>query len=350
MKLRAAKAELNPKTLRYDFHGPIGALLTALGVPCVAFVLYFFFLGTFRWLSSCYLSRRCLPNFTKFRMVGGLWDAQCFLTFLAWYVFCLVGWLILPGQWVSGSKLRNGSHQVYKLNGFYTYLLVLSICASAVQPSGALAFTLIRLNQKWPQYITAGIALAFIESLYCYAISFERGTLLSLGGNSGNIIYDNVTNSIWLLVAFQLYYIGDALYNEVYIVHEGLGFMLAIGHFVLVPFTFSLQARYLVFQPQDLSLFWIIIVTILNFVGYHIYRISNAEKHAFRIGKIPKTKVGSRLPISGWWSWSRHSMAIYFAWCFTTGFKSPIPYFYAAFLTGLLTSRQQRDEEICTAK
>lgn len=37
------------------------------------------------------------------------------------------------------------------------------------------------------------------------------------------------------------------------IIHDGFGFMLAFGDLVWVPFTYSLQAFYLVNHPQDLS-------------------------------------------------------------------------------------------------
>lgn len=37
------------------------------------------------------------------------------------------------------------------------------------------------------------------------------------------------------------------------IIHDGFGFMLAFGDLVWVPFTYSLQAFYLVNHPHDLS-------------------------------------------------------------------------------------------------
>lgn len=164
--------------------------------------------------------------------------------------------------------------------------------------------------------------------------------------------FGNVSNSIYLLTMFQLFYVGDALYHEVLyptfdvfqidahyfqdayltsmeIIHEGLGFMLALGHFVVVPFMYSLQTRYLAFQPIQLSHGRMASLFVLNFIGYYIYRASNSEKHAFRQGlnrksefvvhilhhplmnlladpHIIQTKAGSNLLVSGWWGWSRH--------------------------------------------
>lgn len=65
-----------------------------------------------------------------------------------------------------------------------------------------------------------------------------------------------VTSSMWLVCCFQFLYVVDALWYETAIlstmdiVHDGLGFMLVFGDLVWVPFTYSLQARYLVDHPQ----------------------------------------------------------------------------------------------------
>lgn len=65
-----------------------------------------------------------------------------------------------------------------------------------------------------------------------------------------------VSTSMWLVCLFQFIYVLDALWFEkailstMDIVHDGFGFMLAFGDLVWVPFTYSLQARYLVDHPQ----------------------------------------------------------------------------------------------------
>jgi hypothetical protein len=48
------------------------------------------------------------------------------------------------------------------------------------------------------------------------------------------------------------------------ITHDGFGFMLAFGDLMWVPFTFSLQAYYLVHHPNHLSLPWIVGIVTLN--------------------------------------------------------------------------------------
>lgn len=149
--------------------------------------------------------------------------------------------------------------------------------------------------------LTAACSMSFGLSVYVYMSSFRQGRLLASGGNTEYAIYNffigrelnprissfdlkhffelypgmigwlvidlgmlqeqyrqlgYVTSSMWLVCTFQFIYILDALWNEkailstMDIVHDGLGFMLVFGDLVWVPFTYSLQARYLVDHPQ----------------------------------------------------------------------------------------------------
>ena len=133
-------------------------------------------------------------------------------------------------------------------------------------------------------------------SIYVYAISFEDGEMLALGGNTGNKVYDffigralnprlkfwntfdikefcelkpgligwivinlgcmakeleltgHVSPAMIAINAFQAVYVWDALYNErailttMDITTDGFGYMLAFGDLSWVPFTYSLQA------------------------------------------------------------------------------------------------------------
>ena len=115
---------------------------------------------------------------------------------------------------------------------------------------------------------------------------------------------------------------------------DGFGFMLSFGDLAWVPFTYGLQARYLVFNPIDLGLWKTVAIFAVNATGYWIFRTSNSEKNDFRNGKNPKrgcvlpllmivtlndwvfnmiidlqfivTASGSKLLTSGWWGTSRH--------------------------------------------
>ena len=65
-----------------------------------------------------------------------------------------------------------------------------------------------------------------------------------------------VTAAMALVCAFHGLYVWDALWSEkailttMDITTDGFGFMLVFGDLTWVPFTYSLQARYLVDHPQ----------------------------------------------------------------------------------------------------
>ena len=107
---------------------------------------------------------------------------------------------------------------------------------------------------------------------------------------------DKVTDSMWLVLLFQGLYVADGLYNEpaifttMDIISDGFGFMLAVGDLAWVPFVYSLQARYLVFNQVELG--WLASAAILgvNFLGYYIFRDANGEKNDFRNGRNPKSE------------------------------------------------------------
>lgn len=66
----------------------------------------------------------------------------------------------------------------------------------------------------------------------------------------------HVTIAMLLVCAFHGLYVWDAMWSEkailttMDITTDGFGFMLVFGDLTWVPFTYSLQARYLVDHPQ----------------------------------------------------------------------------------------------------
>ena len=66
--------------------------------------------------------------------------------------------------------------------------------------------------------------------------------------------------------------------------------MLSVGDLAWVPFTYSLQARYLVFNQKELGPVVTALILLANATGYYIFRSSNGEKNDFRNGKNPKSK------------------------------------------------------------
>ena len=74
---------------------------------------------------------------------------------------------------------------------------------------------------------------------------------------------------------------------------DGFGFMLAVGDLCWVPFVYTLQARYLVFNQVELGYARTIAILALNGLGYYIFRTANGEKNDFRNGKNPKSEFKS---------------------------------------------------------
>lgn len=123
-----------------------------------------------------------------------------------------------------------------------------------------------------------------------------------------------VTNSMVFVCAFHAVYVADALYFEkailttMDIVHDGFGFMLAFGDLAWVPFTYSLQARYLVDNPKVLSPGFASLVLGMKVLGYLAFRGANSQKDMFRRDpnsaraksiKYIDTKRGTKLMVSG---------------------------------------------------
>ncbi|TDL15390.1 ERG4/ERG24 ergosterol biosynthesis protein [Rickenella mellea] len=406
---------LNPRTKGYEFLGPPGALAVTLGVPFLTYGLFF----------ACSERGGCPPPtpvilnnlssaVSDLNWWIGLWDTEAAVAYLGWYTFCVLAWFILPGDWVEGVQLRTGGNKSYKINAFATLLLALGLALGQILRLGPASFTFI--YEHWVGLVTASVIMSVVQAGACYAASFREGALLALGGNSGNHIYDffigrelnpsigpfdvksfnelrpglilwvlidismackqavrrggglsGVTDSMWLVLFFQGWYVVDGLYNEpailttMDITTDGFGFMLAIGDLNWVPFVYSLQARYLVFTPIELGPIATGGIVLVNAIGYYIFRAANGEKNDFRNGKNPKnlkfftTESGSKLLTSGWWGRSRHpnyfgDILMALAWSLPTGFNTPITYFYFVYFAVLLVHRQMRDDENCEKK
>jgi len=129
-----------------------------------------------------------------------------------------------------------------------------------------------------------------------------------------------------------------------------------------VPFTYSLQARFLVDHHPQLEAHWLIAIILLNFFGYYIFRGANSEKDKFRSDpescphlQYMNTKRGTKLLISGWWGMARKinytgDWIMALSWCALCGTKSIIPYFYAIYFGILLIHRADRDDHMCHLK
>ena len=182
--------------------------------------------------------------------------------------------------------------------------------------------------------------------------------------------WGHVTPSMALVVLFQAVYVTDALWSEAAILstmditNDGFGFMLVFGDLCWVPFTYTLQAKYLVDRPQQLSIPALVGIVGLQLLGLYIFREANNQKNEFRTqpqseftrqARFLSTSNGSRLLLSGWWGRSRHpnylgDLCMALAWSLTCGFSHPLVYFYPIYFTVLLVHRQMRDDEKCRHK
>lgn len=342
------------------------------------------------------------------------------------------GWLLLqallqvavPGRWREGVALADGTRLRYKMNGLASFSLSLGLLILAVQLEWFDPKFLFELGgAEFGALITTVNLFAFLFSLFLYFFGKRKypaeqrtgrffydyflGTSLNprvgsfdfkfflesrpglIGWIAINYILavqqyheleGHITVSMYLVFAFQFLYVADYFWHEEAILttwdirHEKLGWMLVWGDLVWVPFTYTLQAYYLVAhsrslpfgeKPDDLPWWGTAGIVLLNLLGYVIFRGANWQKHRFRIdpeapiwGKKPEcitTQHGSLLLVSGWWGIARHlnylgDLMMALAWCLPCLFASPLPYFYFVYFLILLIHRERRDHNQCRQK
>jgi Delta14-sterol reductase len=70
------------------------------------------------------------------------------------------------------------------------------------------------------------------------------------------------------------------------IINEEFGYMLVFGDYVFIPFVFSVQCHYLLDYDDlsgNLKIITAVLILILYFVGYYIFRSANSQKNQFKI-------------------------------------------------------------------
>ncbi|KAI5614375.1 delta(14)-sterol reductase, partial [Silurus asotus] len=341
-----------------------------------------------------------------------LYDLRAVFIITVWISTHILLYLLPMGKVSEGLVLRDGNRLKYPINGFHALCVtgvLVCVCVCVDVPLALLYELMVPLA-------VCAMAVAFLLSLGLYTHSLcAPAHKLALGGNTGHAVYDffigrelnprigsfdlkyfcelrpgligwvvlNVVMllkevelrgspsvSMLLVNAFQLLYVTDALWNEeavlstMDIVHDGFGFMLAFGDLVWVPFTYSLQAAFLVSHPHTLTPFNALSIFLLNGIGYYIFRKSNSEKNQFRRDpthpsvrhlKTIATATGKQLLVSGWWGFVRHpnylgDILMALAWSLPCGFSHILPYFYVMYFSVLLVHREARDERQCRAK
>ncbi|KAH8930128.1 ERG4/ERG24 ergosterol biosynthesis protein, partial [Atractiella rhizophila] len=287
-------------------------------------------------------------------------DARAAMVYLGWYGYLVLCWFVLPGNWKEGTQLRDGTKLKYKMNALptFTATVIASLVVYFVYGHEPFLF----LSKHCYGLMFSAFLMSTVQALFVYTRSHFNGEMLALEGNTGSVPYDffigrplnprlgmfdvksfnelrpgmmlwfmlnlgymaqmkedygYITDSMWIVVLAQGFYTADSLWNEsavlttMDITSDGFGFMLSFGTMCWIPFTFSLQARYLSAHGATLGSLVSTLILGFNALGYYIFRASNGEKDNFRNGRIGnlkymETERGTKLITSGWWGRSRH--------------------------------------------
>jgi len=413
----ASKNNRKADKTHFEFGGPVGAYMTMFSLPGVILFLY----------SSCrkdfMMPGVDFPALLRMKppLLEELFSGRAAAIIAGWFGFQVLLERLLPGKVVEGVDLATAGGKgrlAYRMNGhlaFWTSLAALAGCGG-------------RLSVLYDEFpALAGAATLFSAGLssYLYATSFKEGALLAKGGNSGNPIYDffigrelnprigsfdlkvfcelrpgligwvalnlgflakqyqstgSVSGSMLLVNLLQGLYVWDSLYQEQAILStmdittDGFGYMLAFGDLAWVPFTYSLQARYLVDHDPGLSPAMLALIGCCGVGSYAIFRLSNSQKDQFRrdpkhpsvkhleVMEVDNLQTGRRssLLVSGWWGLARKinytgdwllslSMSATCG-CPGLGKWSILTYFYPIYFAVLLIHRAGRDDHFCTEK
>lgn len=398
-------ADGSKESFQYEFGGPIGALATTLALPVV--VVWLLQMARVGYVNFDFVQELCEDSKCEFETL-----LKCTLGLLSWFMLNVLLWYVLPGPTVQGAPIHGDKKKTlpYKLNGHLSFWVVVGLIVGLKIP----------LNDYLYKYFDTlaicDILLCFGMSLYMYFISFmPADKVLARGGDSGNPIYDHfmgrelnprlgsfdwkvfcelrpglvgwmllniacaqeqlaqygsISGSMCLVNIFQAIYVWDALFQErailttMDVTTDGFGFMLIFGDLAWVPFTYCLQAKYLVHHDPNLSNISLTAILVLHIFGFFIFRGANSQKDKFRRDPddpavshllFLQTKRGTKLLTSGWWGMARKinytgDWIMGLTWCLVCGFDSIVPYFYAIYFAILLVHRSMRDDEMCAHK
>jgi len=376
-------------------------LLTLAGMPALTLLVYYLWVCV-----EFHQGRLVLPSADDLARIPPP-TLESVSIFAFWLVFQALLQIVAPGKWQEGQPLADGTRLRYRMNGWTSFCVTIGLFYLAVAMEW-IPRTLL-YDQFGPLLTTANLfAYAFSLLLYLFGQKQRRtgrcshdyflGVTLNprLGnfdwkfflesrpGLTGWVLVNSslaaeqqirnngvLTTPMCLVFAFQFLYVADYFWHEEAILttwdikHENLGWMLVWGNLVWVPFTYTLQAHYLVSHTHELSWWGTGGLVTLNLLGYAVFRGANWQKHQFRKnpeapiwGKKPefiRTQHGSLLLTSGWWGIARHmnylgDLTMALAWCLPCLFESPLPYFYFVYFLILLLLRERRDHEACREK
>jgi len=395
------------KWRKYDFGGPAFNLVIMMALPLIVYYLYF--AVHFNNGMPLPIENISFGPFNSFcQSIMPSWTAVAL--YLSWFSFQALLQALLPGKISQGKALKDGSHLSYKLNGLLSFIITLGTIAILIYFN--IIDTAIIYNNLGA-LISVVMIFSLLMSIFLYFYGKKRSPDSE---RSGNIIHDFFMGSslnprigsfdlkffcearpgliLWILInasymglqyklhgtvttamilvnIMQFWYILDYYLHEetilttMDIAYENFGFMLTFGDLAWVPFTYSLQALFLVNHLHHIPLWGAGLILLINIGGYFIFRQVNLQKHNFTFdaekpiwGKKPefiKTQRGTRLLASGFWSWSRHfnyvgDILMATAWSLPTLFFTPVTYFYPIYFAVLLIHRERRDNKHCAIK
>jgi len=333
-----------------------------------------------------------MPNISTSAADYFTWPAF-YLTFVGGSVIGTLGYLPI-------GKIVNGQ----RMNGFASLLL----CLAAIP---ALIYFKVPLNMvrdNYFQIMASCIAFSFFDSALYYAMSFRAPkSQLNSKGNTGNPIVDffhgRVTNpkymgqeaklslfrfsmitlallnvlmvadsiiaakgqanpTVILAAAFQVLYAMDALFFEEYYtfshdyLNTGCGFSL-VSAYLTFPFLPTIITTYLLTASPALPWYYLVLIGIMNAVGYVIFRSSETQRCEFARDpanpalahlETVTTAGNKKLIVSGWWSLVRHpnflgEVIIQWSWALpavgSLGASILVPYYLPVITTLMLLVR-----------
>jgi len=412
-KAQLAKAAGSSHHHEYEFGGPVGSVGMIFGLPVGVFSLIY----ALQQPSISAAISGLLPAFSGALQRGfsSIVTGKAVAIVIGWFVFQVLIERLVPGSYVKGQPLPPAFKKrlTYKVNGHRAFWIsIASLCAGHY--SGVL--DLGGIYNNYTGIAAVAVIFSALLSVHLYASSFLKGKLLAEGGTTDSSIYNffmgrelnprigdfdwkyfcelrpgligwtavnlgmavkqyqltgAVSAPLVMVNFFQGLYVWDALYYEEAILStmdittEGFGFMLALGDMGWVPFTYSLQALYLVGHDPGMSMAYYAVVSALGALGYCCFRGSNGLKDRFRREyksnpeqfkglRTMSTKRGTRLITGSWWGVARKinytgDIVMATAWSMFCG-GAVLPYFYPMYLFGLLTHRAFRDDAFCQKK
>ncbi|KAI5274526.1 delta(14)-sterol reductase like protein [Aureobasidium subglaciale] len=442
----------------YEFGGPLGAIGISFILPIVCYV-FAFLCNDVSGCPPPSLTDPSTLTLEKLKQevgwpgVAGLLNTKSVIATFGYYTLSLALQTFLPAHEVQGTVLASGGRLNYRFNSFASAMFILTIAAAGTFLQGADFPVWTFINDNYIQLLTTNILIGYFLATFCYIRSFSvkpndpNNRELAQGGTTGNMVYDwfigrelnprvnipifgevdikafmelrpgllgwvlldlafaarqygtygTLTDSMYIVVGTQAWYVLDALWNEpaimttMDITTDGFGCMLAFGDLVWVPFIYSIQARYLSIHAVQLGWAKVALIMGVQLTGYYIFRSSNGEKNKFRTNpnhpdvkhlEYIETARGTRLLTSGWWGTARHinylgDWVMSWAYCLPTwfsgyvihtaaltgdkiisqgpngemaGWGTPITYFYMLYFAVLLIHRERRDDGHCRAK